>query len=160
MAGGFGEESVGRPTLARILVEKGYVADTQEAFDKYLAKGGPAYFDRFRLDPEKSIELIRGAGGVPVLAHPYQSKLDDGEIAALVERLTSLGLGGIEAYYSTYTPEQTAFYLGLAERHGLVVTGGSDFHGSSKPHIKLGSGTGDMQVPFELFEKLAKAAGS
>ena len=153
-----GDESVGRPTLARILVDKGYVADTQEAFDKYLGKGCPAYFDRFRLDPEKSVELIRGAGGIPVLAHPYQTKMADGEIAALVEHLTSLGLGGIEAYYSTYTPEQTAIYLELAERHGLLVTGGSDFHGSSKPHIKLGSGTGDLQIPMEIYEQLKAAA--
>jgi len=154
-----GEDSVGRPQLAQILVEKGYVADTQEAFNNYLAKGAPAYFDRVRLGPEESVKLIREACGLPVLAHPYQTKLDEAGIEDLVKQLTGFGLAGIEAYYSSHTAGQTRFYLSLAERYGLVVTGGSDFHGSTKAHIKLGEGTGNLRIPYEIFEKLREAAG-
>lgn len=153
-----GEDSVGRPQLAGILVDRGYVSDTQEAFDKYLAKGAPAYFDRTRLGPEESIKLILEAGGVPVLAHPYQCGLDDDSLDVLVRGLADQGLRGIEAYYSTHSDEQTGYYLSLAERYGLLVTGGSDFHGYSKPNIKLGSGTGNLNIPLEIFSRLRDAA--
>jgi len=155
-----GEESVGRPQLAKILAEKGYIADRQEAFDKYLAKGAPAYVDRLRLEPEESIALIRQAGGLPVLAHPPQLEIDDDELEALVRHLADKNLAGIECFYSDHTPEQTAYFLKLAEKYNLLVTGGSDFHGSSKPDIRLGSGTGDLRVPQELFERLIEASRS
>ena len=155
-----GEESVGRPQLAKILAEKGYVTDLQEAFDKYLAKGAPAYVDRLRLGPEEAIILIREAGGLTVLAHPPQLEIDDDELESLVARLTRTGLAGIECYYSDHTPEQTAYFLKLAEKYNLLVTGGSDFHGSSKPHIRLGCGAGNLRVPQELFERLLEASES
>jgi predicted metal-dependent phosphoesterase TrpH len=153
-----GGDSVSRNHIAQVLLDKGYCADRQEVFDEYLAKGAAAYFDRLRLGPRESIELIRSAGGLPILAHPYQTKLGDDELENLVEELVGYGLAGIECYYSVHTPEQTAFYLSLAKRYDLLVTGGSDYHGVSKPDVELGIGCGELEVPIELFEKLKKAA--
>jgi len=154
-----GGESVSRNHIAQAILDRGFCTERQEVFDRYLAKGAAAYFDRLRLGPEESIAMIKEAGGLPVLAHPYQTKLDDDSLEKLITDLAEAGLAGIEAYYSTHTPEQTSFYLELAGRYGLLVTGGSDFHGSPKPHIELGSGEGDLLVPFELFERLKEAAG-
>ena len=153
-----GEESVGRPQLAKILVDKGYVADRQQAFDTYLAKGAPAYVDRLRMGPEESIALIREAGGLPVLAHPPQLEIDDRELEALVRHLADINLAGIECYYWNHAPGQTAYLLELADRYGLLVTGGSDYHGSSKPDIRLGSGLRDLRVPQAVFERLLEAS--
>lgn len=154
-----GEDSVGRPQLARLLVHKGYVGDTQAAFDDYLAKGAPAYYDRLRLSAEESVKLILDAGGLPVLAHPYLCKLDDSSLDLLVQRLKAAGLAGIEAFYSTHTKDRTSYYLELAGRYGLLVTGGSDFHGAAKPEVKLGTGLGALTVSVEIFELLRLAAG-
>ncbi len=153
-----GGDSISRNHIAQVILEKGYCAERQEVFDKYLAKGAAAYFDRLRYGPRESIELIRSAGGLPVLAHPYQTKLEGEELESLVEELTGYGLAGIEALYTKHSPEQTAHYLAMAKRFGLLVTGGSDFHGNSKPDVKLGSGHGELEVPLELFERLRKAA--
>lgn len=115
--------SIGRAHVARALVKKGIVATMHEAFTSFLDHGRPGYIPHFRLLPEEAVALIRQAGGVPVLAHP---KLvgDD----ALVERLLSLDFGGVEVYYPQHDAADTARYKALAERHGLRLTGGSDFH--------------------------------
>ena len=155
-----GEETVGRPHFARVMVEKGFVSGRQEAFDRYLAKGAPAYFDRLRLGPEESVRLIREARGLPVLAHPQQLGVSDEELESIVKSLIPVGLAGVEAYYTSHSPEQTAFYLSLAEKYGLLVTGGSDYHGPNRPDIQLGSGAGDLDVPVELFDRLHEAAVS
>jgi 3',5'-nucleoside bisphosphate phosphatase len=131
-------EIVGRPHFANLMVQKGYSASYQEAFDKYLAKGQPFYMDKQRLAPEEAIGLIRRAGGIPVMAHPYQTKLEGEELDHLVAELRALGLMGIEAYYFMHSKEQTRHYLELAKKHDLLVTAGSDFHGKNKAHIPLG----------------------
>jgi hypothetical protein len=133
---------VGRPHFANLMVTKGYVACYQEAFDKYLAKGQPFYMDKFRLDPKLAIELILAAGGIPVLAHPYQTALPSSELEHLIQELKSYGLMGIEAYYSQHSKEQIKEYLNYAKKYDLLVTAGSDFHGTMKPEIELG-----MKVP-------------
>lgn len=153
-----GEESVGRPHIAQVILNKGYCKERQEVFDKYLAKGAAAYFDRIRYSPKRSIELILNAGGVPVLAHPYQLKLDNEKLDSLVGELVEYGLKGIETIYWKHSPEMTAFYAQLAEKYGLITTGGSDYHGPSRPETKLAVGTGDMEVPFEIYETLRKTA--
>lgn len=150
---------VGRPHFARLLVERGYVRSIQEAFDRLLKKGAPAYVEKARLTPADSIELIHRAGGVAVLAHPYQLKLPSYEaVSELVSELAALGLDGIEANYSRHSPAERSAYSEIAMRHHLLVTGGSDYHGSYKPDIDIVTGLGDLEVPYELLEALKARA--
>ena len=156
-----GEGVVGRPHIAAILIRKGFVADKDEAFAKYLARGCPAYVERLRFDPEEAISLIRGAGGVAVLAHPYLVKMSEGQdLDALVARLAAAGLGGMECIYTRHTPDQTDEYRAIAARHGLLVTGGSDFHGANSPDVMLGAGFGGLSIPVQCADLLeARATG-
>jgi 3',5'-nucleoside bisphosphate phosphatase len=149
-----GEGSVGRPHVARVLLEKGYVGSIQEAFDRWLAKGRPAYFERVRLSPEESIELAHASGGVTVLAHPSSLDLDDDALEEFVAGLTAVGLDGLECEYGRYPPEERATYRALADRHELAVTGGSDYHGDNKPDLRVGVGRGDLAVSDELLDGL------
>jgi len=149
-----GGEMIGRPHIAQTLKEMGAVDSVQEAFDEYLGSGAKAHFDKFRFPPAEAFEMIRGAGGIPVMAHPYQTRREGEELRALVERLREAGLEGIEVRYSRHSPEQQAFYEQLAEDYGLVRTGGSDFHGQTKPDIALGRGKGDLEVPAGWLEAI------
>ncbi|HEY3135653.1 MAG TPA: PHP domain-containing protein [Blastocatellia bacterium] len=158
-----GNEVVGRPHFARVMVEKGYAASIRDAFDKYLKKGAAAYVEKERLSPADSIALIHNAGGVAVLAHPYQLNLSSAEeLEGLIAELVEGGLDGIEALYSRHSPAQRASYVEIAERHGLLVTGGSDYHGSYKPDISIVDGLGDLEIPYGLLEavKLRAPGGS
>lgn len=152
-----GPEVVGRPHIAQVMVEKGYVSSKREAFDRYLGRGKPAYADRRRLTAEATIELIREAGGVSVLAHPYVLKLSKADLTDFVRRLKAVGLVGIEVYYSEHTPDLQKLYLALAEECGLLATGGSDFHGEMSPGISLGRGTGALHVPDSVWDALQSA---
>lgn len=154
-----GSEVVGRPHFARLMVEKGYAQSMQDAFTRFLAKGAAAFVDKRRLTPADSINLIHSAGGVAVLAHPYQLKpLSVEGQDTLIGELAALGLDGVEAIYSRHSPEQRDGYSKLAARHGLLVTGGSDFHGSYKPDLKIVSGSGDLRVPYSLLAELKSRA--
>ena len=146
---------LGRPHIARFMVKKGFAESIDDAFKKYLGNGKPAYVDKYRLTCAKAIEIILGAGGVPVLAHPkvLQLKQND-QLETLVLKLAQMGLKGIEAYYPEHNPDDTALYIKLARRNGLLLTGGTDFHGSLKPDISMGSGRGDFFVPYELYDRL------
>lgn len=148
---------VGRPHFAKVMVKKGYVKDTKEAFNKYLAKGMPAYMDKVRLGPEESIACILQAGGIPVLAHPYQLGVPESEMEGVIGRLAAAGLRGLECYYRDHVDGQTSFLLGLARRFNLLVTGGSDFHGSNRPKVHLGKGEGNLKVPLECWAGLQEA---
>jgi predicted metal-dependent phosphoesterase TrpH len=149
---------VGRPHFARLIVERGHARDIQDAFNRFLGKGAAAYVERKRLSPQESISLIHQAGGVSVLAHPYQLKLDSVDAAeAVIVDLAGLGLDGVEAVYSRHTTEQRRSFTDLALRRGLFVTGGSDFHGTYKPDISMVRGLGDLQVPYSLLEDMKKA---
>lgn len=147
----------GRPHIAKVLVSKGYVKTVDEAFDKYLCREGLAYFKRFELKPADGIKAIRNAGGLPVLAHPIFLRKNYSEMDKLLAELKQYGLAGIEAYYSENSKEDTGNMLRLAIKHDLLVTGGSDFHGTYKNGIALGSGRGNLKVPYELLEKLRNA---
>lgn len=147
----------GRPHIARVLVTKGYVKTIDEAFDKYLSKEGLAYFKRFELKPIDGIRAIKNAGGLAVIAHPVFLRKSYQEMDLLLKELKGYGLAGIEAYYSENSKEDTGNFLRLAIKHELLVTGGSDFHGTFKPGLELGRGRGRLQVPYELLEKLRKA---
>lgn len=147
----------GRPHIARVLVNRGFVKSIDDAFDKYLGREGLAYFKRFELKPEEGIQAIRRAGGLPVLAHPVFLRKTYDEMDKLLGELKGFGLAGIEALYSDHTREDTGNFLRLAIKHELIVTGGSDFHGSFKPGMELGTGRGGLEVPYELLENLRKA---
>lgn len=153
-----GTESVGRPHIARLLMEKQVVTSAKEAFDRYLANGRPAFVDRELPEPAEAVRWIREAGGVPVLAHPTWVRTSAEGLRILVRELKAAGLGGIEVHYSTHTPSQTTEYLDLARQCDLLVTGGSDFHGVTKPDIEVGIGRGQLKVSQKLLDPLRKAA--
>lgn len=142
---------IGRPHFGRLLIELGLAKDMNDAFDRFIEKGQKYYLPRNILPLERAIKIIREAGGVPVLAHPFQYRLDDAGLRELIEVCISHGVQGMECYYSGYTAEQSAYLVALAEEYKLLVTGGSDFHGENKKHIGLGSGIGGtLSVPYEL----------
>ena len=153
-----GTESVGRPHIARLLMEKGYVTSAKEAFDRYLAEGQPGYVARELPTPAEAISWIKEAQGVAVLAHPTWVKESDDALPAFMRALKDNGLGGIEVHYSTHTQQQTARFLDLAKKFDLLVTGGSDFHGLTKPDIEVGVGRGSLRVPEQLLAPLKQAA--
>src|SRR5262249_50355625 len=130
-------------------------------FDRFLKKGAPAYVEKARLSPADAISLIQAAGGVAVLAHPYQLKLPSyEEVDDLVGELAELGLDGIEAVYSRHSEAQRASYSEIAKRHHLLITGGSDYHGSYKPDINIVTGLGNLEVPYELLNEVKARAAS
>ena len=150
---------IGRPHFAEVLVELGLAKDVRDAFDRYVEKGQKYYLPRNFLSIERSIEIIREAGGIPVLTHPFQYKLDEAGLRELIEHCMESGLKGIECRYSGYSTEQSKYLSRLAEEYGLIKTGGSDFHGENKKHISIGTGTGALEVPYQYLEKLREAAG-
>lgn len=153
-----GGDQVGRPHFARLLVKKGYVRNFEEAFDKYLAKGAPAYVDKRKLTSREAIEMIEEAGGIAALAHPKQLKLDrtPDQFEHTIEQLTSEGMKGLEVYSSCQSKEEAARYRKTAERLGLLITGGSDFHGANKPNIPLGWMGDGVQIPYETVDRMKK----
>ena len=131
-----------------------------QAFKKYLSPGKPYFIPREKIRPERAIELIAGARGLPVLAHPVQYRLGWKKTEELARHLTEAGLKGMEVYYSSHTPGQTARLQVICRACGLLPSGGSDFHGSNKPDIELGSGRGGLRVPRILLEELKEAHSS
>ena len=151
---------VARPHFARVMLDKGYVRTIGEAFDIYLGKGGKAYIDRDRLSAEEAISLIHRAGGAAILAHPNNLRMSAEEIEPYLIGLRELGLDGIEARYNLHTPEETQYYLALAERLRLLTSGGSDFHGLSvKSMVHLGHVEGELAAPYSLVASLKSARG-
>jgi len=146
---------LGRPHIAYAMMKKGFVASIDEAFDKYLGAGKPAYVDKFRIECGQAVNIIRDAGGVPVLAHPALLNIKNKqELDILLQNLIKIGLGGIEVYYPGHSPRQIRQYTEMATKYGLLMTGGTDFHGTITPKIKMGSGTGDLFVPYTLYKDL------
>lgn len=146
-----------RAHFATALMRKGIVFSVQEAFEKYIGDNGPCYIPREYMSPEQAILSIKKAGGVPVLAHPLLYNLPHDELFALVDRLTKAGLKGIEVYYSNNRGQDEANVKALAGHFGLIATGGSDFHGSVKPSIELGSGKGNLKIPYSVLENVLAA---
>lgn len=153
-----GGGQVGRPHFAKVMIKKGFASSVNDAFDRYIKKGGPCYVNKERLSPEKSIELILSAGGIPVIAHPKTLNVQDfNDLKKLVATLVDYGMMGMECYYYSHTKTETKNYIGIAQELGLLVTGGTDFHGENKPKIKLGVGKGNLKIPDELAEGLIAA---
>jgi hypothetical protein len=153
------EAGVGRPHFARALVKAGAAEDIDDAFDRWLADGRPGYVPKARLDPPDVARLAHESGGVAVLAHPLSTGLSFPHLERMVAELAEGGLDGIEAVYASYTPDQRANLRRMATRTGLVATGGSDFHGSFKPGLFVGTGRGDLNVPDEMLEALEARRG-
>lgn len=151
-----GGGQIGRPHMALALFKKGIVSSTQEAFDRYLADGAAAHVPKDKITLQEGLDLIHGAGGLAVMAHPIQRQLDDEALVAELHQLRAMGLDGIECYYSQHTPERTQVYLEMARRTGLMVTGGSDFHGASKPDVHLGCVYQGRPVSAELLEAMKR----
>ena len=148
-------EVVGRPHVAAALVRRGFAQDRTDAFRRFLGRGAPAYAERYRLPPEEALELVAGAGGIVSLAHPASTGYNPAELRRFVGGLAEHGLAGIECLYTGYLPNQVAEYVGLAREFGLLVTGGTDFHGDNKPGIRIGVAYGRLKVPLSAFEALA-----
>ena len=153
-------EVIGRPHFARVLMEAGLATDVQDAFSRLLGKGMKYHQYRHTLEIHEVIECIVNSGGIAVLAHPFQYKKNDAELRELIEHCMQFGLKGMECRYSGYTGEQTSYLEALADEYGLIKTGGSDFHGDNKPHIKIGAGIdNNLDVPYSWLEELKKVAG-
>jgi 3',5'-nucleoside bisphosphate phosphatase len=150
-----GSAPVSRPHIARAMVAAGAVSSVDEAFDRFLANGKPAYVDRYRIPIEEVLSTVSAAGGICVLAHPGLIRMEtEQKVEALITRLGQMGMKGVEAYYPEHTAAQVRYFKELAEASGLMVTGGTDFHGAVRPEIELGVGRGDFFVPGQLWEKL------
>lgn len=154
-----GRTLTARPHFGRVLLEKGYVSSMQEAFDKYLDEAAPGYVQRREVPVDEAIARVKAAGGITSLAHPVRvAKNDWDTLAVWVKKMADAGMGAIEVFHSDHTPENVAYYGQLAERFGLAVTGGSDFHGGNKPGIDLGTGhRRNLSVPYSLLARLRAA---
>ncbi len=148
-------EVIARPHFAQALIKKGVVRSVSEAFDRYLSTGKPLYLPKEVLTPREAIALLHAAGGVAVMAHPGLVPLSTSALAGRVAQLASeAGLDGLEAYYSQHSPADTERFVALAQRHNLLLTGGSDFHGTPKPHVPLGIIFGGQPAPRALLDAL------
>lgn len=146
-----GGGAIGRPHVARALVEAGWVRDVTEAFDRFIARSGPAYVERVKVAPAEAVTIIRAAGGLAVLAHPGWARRDE-----WIDELVPAGLDGIEVYYPDHTPEMIARYRAAAARHGLLMTGGTDFHGGGLARVPLGG----QYVPDDIIAPLRERAAT
>jgi 3',5'-nucleoside bisphosphate phosphatase len=141
-----GDGVIGRPHIARAMIEKGYINKFEDAF-RFIGHDGPAYVPRDKMTPEEAVELIIRAKGLPALAHPFTVK----DPEAMVIKLKKVGLVGLEVYYKDNTPEQTSNTLKLAEKYGLIATGGTDYHAMGEPdEVKMGG----VEVPIKAAKEL------
>lgn len=147
---------VGRAHYARIMTEKGYTSSVKEAFDLYLANGRPAYCNRQYLSPEDVVGIIKHAGGLSFAAHLHLMKRTDEDLYNFIAHLKEVGLDGIEGYYTEYTPEMQDKFQSMAKELGLLISGGTDFHAKMKPHISIGTGLGNLRIPYSVLENIKK----
>ncbi|MBR3978268.1 MAG: hypothetical protein IKJ94_01430, partial [Oscillospiraceae bacterium] len=145
-----------RAHFAQIMVRKGYAESVQQAFSKYLSVGCYAYSNRQALTGPEAVSLIREAGGIAVAAHLHLIKMEDAPLKEYLKALIPYGLDGIEGYYTDYTPDMDRRYRAMAQELGLVISGGTDYHGANKPHIAIGRGRGNLEIPYDILEGLKK----
>ncbi|SHE28409.1 hypothetical protein SAMN02745164_00122 [Marinitoga hydrogenitolerans DSM 16785] len=130
--------TIGRPHIARILLKKGYGTSVSQIIETYLTRGKKCYIERFKFSPKKTIQAIKKAGGIAVLAHPKKLRLSNIQLELLINELKDYGLDGVECFHYSSDPHYTNFLIDLTRKNGLLVTAGSDFHGSNKPYVSLG----------------------
>ncbi len=151
----FQGSQIGRPHIAKAMMKKGVVRSVDEAFERYIGRGGPAYTDKYRIPCDEAIDVIHHAGGVAVLAHPILIKpVHSLPIENLISDLKDMGLDGLEVYYPEQFPNFISFYADIAKQFDLLMTGGTDFHGTIKPDLQMGSGKGNFSVSYTLYEQL------
>ncbi len=146
---------IGRPHIAQAMVKKGFVETFDQAFDEFLSTGKPAYVDKSRVSCQEAIHLITNAGGIAVLAHPGLIQTNGNlPLETLINSLSSMGLKGLEVFYTDHTAEQTAYFENLAKQKNLLMTGGTDFHGNLKQGVQMGSGNGTLSMEPALIKPL------
>lgn len=143
---------VGRAHFARVMVEKGYCSSVKEAFDLYLSSGKKGFSSHQYLTDEDAIRVIKESGGVSFVAHLHLIRLSDDELFNYLKKLKKAGLDGIEGYYTDYTDDMHKKYVEMANELSLSISGGTDFHAKSKPHISIGTGLGNLKIPYEILE--------
>lgn len=143
-----------RGNIARFLYEHGMLPSIQTAFEKYIGDHCPCFVDRFKISSADGVRLIKEAGGTAILAHPLLYHMSDTTLQGLIDEMKSAGLDGMEAIYCTYTPSEERQMKELARQNGLLLSGGSDFHGKTKPNLNLGTGYGKLYIPYEILEKI------
>lgn len=149
------DSMLGRPHMAEYLMKKGYVSSVKEAFNRYLGEGCPYYRDKERIPMERAVAAIRASGGIAVVAHPLQYGYSEEELICFLQTARECGCLAMEAYYSEHSPDEQEMLLAMAPAFELKVSGGSDYHGSRKPHIEMGSGIGGtLAVPYSVLETL------
>ena len=149
--------SIGRPHIARLMANNGYVRSMHEAFDRYLAKDRPAFVEKEKINLEEAVQLIHDAAGLAIVAHPISFGYEQYEdIKSYLEEILTTGIDGLEVYSSFHPPEFTEYLLEFARQKKLCISGGSDFHGLNKPEIELGNGLGNLKIPNSVYEQLKK----
>jgi len=151
-----GGGQVGRPHIASALLKNGHVSSIQQAFDKYLKKGALAYYERRRLSREKAVDMIHGAGGLVILAHPGTLGVNRISFNNLMSELKEVGFDGIEVFYNNHSQVDEDRLMKIVDEFGFIISGGTDFHGDNKPSIKLGIGYGNMAIPYELLQEMKR----
>ena len=150
----FPDSVITRAHYAKYMLNHGYITSMKEAFDRYVGDHAPCYVPREKVTPKQAVELILEAGGIPILAHPILYHMGKERLDNLVSELKEAGLTGIEAIYSTYNAHEEREIRELAAKYDLCISGGSDFHGSNKPGLDLGTGYGKLFVPYDILERL------
>ncbi|MGN1198591.1 MAG: PHP domain-containing protein [Acetatifactor sp.] len=150
----FPDSVITRAHYAKYMLNHGYITSMKEAFDRYVGDHAPCYVPREKVTPKQAVELILEAGGIPILAHPILYHMGKERLDNLVSELKEAGLTGIEAVYSTYNAHEEREIRELAAKYDLCISGGSDFHGSNKPGLDLGTGYGKLFVPYDILERL------
>ncbi len=153
----FPDAVITRAHYAKYLLEHGYVTSMTEAFDRYLGDHASCFVPREKVTPEQAISLILSVGGVPVLAHPTLYRMGKERLELLVSRLKEAGLIALEGIYSTYSPAETREMQALAKKYDLLISGGSDFHGSNKPGLSFGTGYGKLYLHEDILYRLRSA---
>lgn len=154
----FGDNIWTRAHFGRYLLEHGYIKEISEAFTIYIGDDCPCFVPREKVTPVQAVELIRQSGGIPVLAHPVNYRLSEEQMRLLLQELKKAGLIALEAMYSSHTVSDESYVRQLARSFGLSISGGSDFHGSNKPEIKMGTGRGNLKISYDILKQLREAA--
>lgn len=149
-----------RANIARFLYEHGMIPSIQTAFEKYIGDNCKCYVNRFKITPMDAVRLIKDAGGTAILAHPLLYHMSGSALQKLIDEMKAAGLDGIEAIYCTYTPAEERQMKQLARENNLLISGGSDFHGTTKPKLNLATGYGKLYVPYEVLEHIKAARSS
>ncbi|ADD68225.1 PHP domain protein [Denitrovibrio acetiphilus DSM 12809] len=148
---------LGRPHIAQFLVAQGFAGSMNEAFDKYLGKDGSLYLPKDRLEFSEAIDVIHEAGGIAILAHPMTLGVDEKYFSPFLKYLKGMGLDGHEVWCSDTPADKYEMFYDIAKEHGMLISGGSDFHGDNKLSVGLGTGKGDLNIPYSIYKQLESA---